>query len=187
MTPKHLLLTLIFIVFLYFVNSEDTGKTTIMAKVPDTITSWIASAFAMSEASGLGVSKPTSLKVFQPFFVSLTLPYSVIRGEEVSIITTVFNYEKKCLTVSLRFLNSFLAINYLPDFQLRKHNKMQLHQLHNSCRWYKLTGLLPNQAKCLLWDTTSSVHFTETFHTNRTHDKPVFATRAVQVIQAHQF
>ena len=72
----------------------------IMAKVPDTITSWIASAFAMSDASGLGVSKPTSLKVFQPFFVSLTLPYSVIRGEEVSIITTVFNYEKKCLTVS---------------------------------------------------------------------------------------
>ena len=79
----------------------------ILAKVPDTITSWIASAFAMSDASGLGVSKPTSLKVFQPFFVSLTLPYSVIRGEEVSIITTVFNYEKKCLTVSHRFLNSF--------------------------------------------------------------------------------
>lgn len=79
----------------------------ILAKVPDTITSWIASAFAMSDASGLGVSKPTSLKVFQPFFVSLTLPYSVIRGEEVSIITTVFNYEKKCLTVSHGFLNSF--------------------------------------------------------------------------------
>ena len=95
------------IVFLLFVNSEDTGKTVIMAKVPDTITSWIASAFALSDASGLGVSKPTSLKVFQPFFVSLTLPYSVIRGEEVSIITTVFNYEKKCLTVSHRFLNSF--------------------------------------------------------------------------------
>ena len=79
----------------------------IMAKVPDTITSWIASAFAMSDAAGLGVSKPTSLKVFQPFFVSLTLPYSVIRGEEVSIITTVFNYENKCLTVSVNKL-------YLP-------------------------------------------------------------------------
>ena len=94
------IVSVVLIVFLWFVNSEDTGKTVIMAKVPDTITSWIASAFAMSDASGLGVSKPTSLKVFQPFFVSLTLPYSVIRGEEVSIITTVFNYEKKCLTVS---------------------------------------------------------------------------------------
>lgn len=106
---------MILIVFLSFVNSEDTGKTVIMAKVPDTITSWIASAFALSDASGLGVSKPTSLKVFQPFFVSLTLPYSVIRGEEVSIITTVFNYEKKCLTVSHRFLNSFWQL-FLPDF-----------------------------------------------------------------------
>ena len=72
-----------------------------MAKVPDTITSWIASAFAMSDSAGLGISKPTSLKVFQSFFVSLTRPYSVIRGEEVSIIATVFNYESKCLTVSV--------------------------------------------------------------------------------------
>ena len=72
----------------------------VMAKVPDTTTSWIASAFAMSNSSGLGVSKPATLKVFQSFFVSLTLPYSVIRGEEVSIIATVFNYESKCLTVS---------------------------------------------------------------------------------------
>lgn len=106
---------MILIVFLSFVNSGDTGKTVIMAKVPDTITSWIASAFALSDASGLGVSKPTSLKVFQPFFVSLTLPYSVIRGEEVSIITTVFNYEKKCLTVSHGFLNYFWQL-FLPDF-----------------------------------------------------------------------
>ncbi|XP_078348546.1 C3 and PZP-like alpha-2-macroglobulin domain-containing protein 8 isoform X2 [Oculina patagonica] len=88
------------------VVNKDTGKTVIMAKVPDTITSWIASAFAMSDAAGLGVSKPTPLKVFQPFFVSLTLPYSVIRGEEVSIITTVFNYEKKCLTIRLDLQDS---------------------------------------------------------------------------------
>ena len=80
--------------------SDVTGKAVVMAKVPDTITSWIASAFSMSNSSGLGVSKPATLKVFQSFFVSLTLPYSVIRDEEVSIIATVFNYESKCLTVS---------------------------------------------------------------------------------------
>ncbi|KAM7438496.1 A-macroglobulin receptor [Porites harrisoni] len=81
--------------------NDVTGKAVVMAKVPDTITSWIASAFAMSNSSGLGVSKPATLKVFQSFFVSLTLPYSVIRGEEVSIIATVFNYESKCLTIRL--------------------------------------------------------------------------------------
>ncbi|CAH3159931.1 unnamed protein product [Porites lobata] len=81
--------------------NDVTGKAVVMAKVPDTTTSWIASAFAMSNSSGLGVSKPATLKVFQSFFVSLTLPYSVIRGEEVSIIATVFNYESKCLTIRL--------------------------------------------------------------------------------------
>ena len=89
----------------------------IVAKVPDTITSWIASAFAMSDIAGLGVSKPTSLKVFQPFFVSLTLPYSVIRGEEVSIITTVFNYEKKCLTVSVTLLDLLMEIIILLSYR----------------------------------------------------------------------
>lgn len=33
------------------------------------------------------------LRVFQPFFVSVDLPYSVIRGEEVAITAVVFNYE----------------------------------------------------------------------------------------------
>lgn len=83
------------------VVNPDTGKKVIMAKVPDTITTWVASAFAMSDSAGLGISQPTSLKVFQPFFVSITLPYSVIRGEEVFIIATVFNYESKCLTIRL--------------------------------------------------------------------------------------
>lgn len=88
------------------VVNDRSGKMVLSVKVPDTITSWVASAFAMSNSSGLGISKPTSLKVFQPFFVSLTLPYSVIRGEEVSVIATVFNYENKCLTIRLSLEDS---------------------------------------------------------------------------------
>jgi len=33
------------------------------------------------------------VQVFQSFFVSLNLPYSVVRGEEVALQVTVFNYE----------------------------------------------------------------------------------------------
>ena len=32
------------------------------------------------------------LEVFQPFFLSLDLPYSVVRGEEVAIKAVIFNY-----------------------------------------------------------------------------------------------
>lgn len=61
--------------------------------VPDSITSWVASAFAMSSTTGMGVSPTTArLRAFQPFFVSLNLPYSVIRGEEMVLQVNVFNY-----------------------------------------------------------------------------------------------
>lgn len=40
------------------------------------------------------------LQVFQSFFVSLNLPYSVVRGEEVALQVTVFNYESEEQLVS---------------------------------------------------------------------------------------
>ncbi|XP_071088378.1 CD109 antigen-like [Haliotis cracherodii] len=69
------------------------GKAVISTTVPDTITSWVASAFAVNSQSGLGIA-PTSAKirVFRPFFVSLNLPYSVTRGEQLALQAIVFNY-----------------------------------------------------------------------------------------------
>ena len=61
--------------------------------VPDTITSWVMQAIAVSNTTGFGVTPPFSLKVFKPFFVSIKLPYSAQRGEQVSVIATVFNYK----------------------------------------------------------------------------------------------
>ena len=61
--------------------------------VPDSITSWVATAFAVSTTSGLGVAASSAkLRAFQNFFVSLNLPYSVIRGEELVLQVNVFNY-----------------------------------------------------------------------------------------------
>ena len=40
------------------------------------------------------------VQVFQSFFVSLNLPYSVVRGEEVALQVTVFNYELEQQLVS---------------------------------------------------------------------------------------
>ncbi|NXI47362.1 CD109 protein, partial [Galbula dea] len=74
---------------------SDTG-TTVEVVVPDTITSWVASAFVMSEKSGLGVTTaPVELEAFQPFFIFLNLPYSVIRGEQFILEVNIFNYLKE--------------------------------------------------------------------------------------------
>lgn len=61
--------------------------------MPDTITSWIITAFSVNPSTGLGITKqPSKFNVFQPFFVSTNLPYSIKRGEVVSIPVIIFNY-----------------------------------------------------------------------------------------------
>ncbi|KAL3881064.1 hypothetical protein ACJMK2_033260, partial [Sinanodonta woodiana] len=69
------------------------GRAIIPTTVPDTITSWVASAFAVHPESGFGVAEETStLETFIPFFVSLQLPYSVVRGEKIVLQANIFNY-----------------------------------------------------------------------------------------------
>ena len=88
------------IIFLY---SNISGMQTMEVQIPDTaITSWVANGFAMSYDYGMGISSQAILKAFQPFFVQMTLPYSVIRGEEIPITVTVFNYLSSCVPVSLK-------------------------------------------------------------------------------------
>jgi CD109 antigen len=75
---------------------------TIVKRVPDTITSWIITGFALSSEHGLGLTKsPTKLTVFRPFFVSAFLPYSVKRGEVLKIPVTVFNYTPKSVKATV--------------------------------------------------------------------------------------
>ncbi|XP_077026108.1 pregnancy zone protein-like [Tamandua tetradactyla] len=88
-----------------------SGGSDMAAKVPDTITEWKASALCLSGTTGLGLSPTASLQVFQPFFLELTLPYSVVRGETFTLKATVFNYLSHCIRVSvqLEVSSAFLA------------------------------------------------------------------------------
>ncbi|XP_051987560.1 alpha-2-macroglobulin-P-like [Xyrauchen texanus] len=75
-----------------------TGSAKIPIKVPDTITTWETEAFCLS-SNGLGLAPPALLTAFQPFFLALSLPYSIIRGEFLELKATVFNYQSKCIMV----------------------------------------------------------------------------------------
>ncbi|XP_064374651.1 alpha-2-macroglobulin-like isoform X2 [Dromaius novaehollandiae] len=91
------------------VNSE--GNAELDVTIPDTITEWKANAFCTSADAGFGLSPTMSLRAFQPFFVELTLPYSVVRGEVFVLKATVFNYLAACIRVSVSLAKSthFLA------------------------------------------------------------------------------
>lgn len=78
---------------------SSSGVAEVKVTVPDTITEWKAGALCLSNDTGLGLSLPASLQAFQPFFVELTMPYSVIRGEAFTLKATVLNYLPKCIRV----------------------------------------------------------------------------------------
>ncbi|KAK1341412.1 hypothetical protein QTO34_017818 [Cnephaeus nilssonii] len=90
---------------------DSSGVAEVGVTVPDTITEWKAGAFCLSNDTGLGLSLPTTLRAFQPFFVELTMPYSVVRGEAFTLKATVLNYLPNCIRVSVQLQAStaFLA------------------------------------------------------------------------------
>ena len=73
--------------------------------VPDTITEWKAGALCLSNDTGLGLSSVVPLQAFQPFFVEVSLPYSVVHGEVFMLKATVMNYLPTSMQVNT-FLNS---------------------------------------------------------------------------------
>ncbi|NXP54398.1 A2MG protein, partial [Heliornis fulica] len=93
------------------VSVSSEGNADLEVTIPDTITEWKANAFCTSADTGFGLSPTVSLRAFQPFFVELTMPYSVVRGESFTLKATVFNYLSACIRVSVTLAQSthFLA------------------------------------------------------------------------------
>ncbi|XP_050479205.1 thioester-containing protein 1 allele R1-like isoform X2 [Bombus huntii] len=82
------------------------GKNELKRNVPDSITSWVLTAFSVNDVHGLGLmEEPRKLKVFRPFFISMEFPYSVIRGEIVAIQIVVFNYMNKNVVAEVLLTN----------------------------------------------------------------------------------
>ncbi|XP_051966608.1 alpha-2-macroglobulin-like [Xyrauchen texanus] len=116
----------------------DSGSTQVPVKVPDTITTWETEAFCLS-SKGLGLAPPAQLTVFQPFFLELSLPYSIIRGEIFELKATVFNYLPKCIMVKVTPAHS-------SDYTLKASSNDQ----YSSC-------LCANGRKTFKWILTPSV------------------------------
>ena len=67
------------------------GTAVVPVEAPDSITTWILRAVGMSKDYGLGMGE-SQLRVFQPFFLTVDLPFSAIRGEELPVKVALFNY-----------------------------------------------------------------------------------------------
>ena len=93
-------------------NRRTSGTKEVPVTVPDTITTWETEAFCLSQ-QGFGLAPPKELVVFQPFFLELSLPYSIIRGENLELKATVFNYQSSCLMVNQQSFTLTEVLYYL--------------------------------------------------------------------------
>uniref|UniRef100_A0A671UYU7 Alpha-2-macroglobulin domain-containing protein n=1 Tax=Sparus aurata TaxID=8175 RepID=A0A671UYU7_SPAAU len=82
------------------VEVGESGTKDVSLTVPDTITTWETEAFCLSP-QGFGLAPRKHFTVFQPFFLELSLPYSIIRGEHFELKATTFNYLSSCIMVSV--------------------------------------------------------------------------------------
>jgi CD109 antigen len=86
-------------------TTDASGKATKQITVPDSITTWMLRAVAISKEKGLGVAED-SLVVFQPFFLTIDLPYSAIRGEEFPVQVAIYNYLDTAQSVQVEIENA---------------------------------------------------------------------------------
>ncbi|XP_017564087.2 complement C4 isoform X1 [Pygocentrus nattereri] len=72
------------------------------AIAPDSITTWEVQAVGISQTKGFCIADPKPLRVFQDFFLSVKLPYSVKRNEQLEVKAVVYNYKHESLEVKVK-------------------------------------------------------------------------------------
>lgn len=136
-------------------TTDDSGRATLPTTAPDSITTWMFRAVALSKEHGLGIGE-AELRVFQPFFAQIDLPYAAIRGEELPASVALYNYggEAEEFLVELTPGEWFDALDVLSQtvtvgpnevgvatFQIRP-TTLGVHPLHVSARGRTLADAL---------------------------------------------
>ncbi|XP_043656649.1 CD109 antigen isoform X2 [Drosophila teissieri] len=127
-----------------FYNTENVGEDgfTLTKKIPDTITSWVVTGFSLNPTSGIALTKsPSKIRVFQPFFVSTNLPYSVKRGEVIAIPVVIFNYLDKTLDADVVMDNSD------QEYEFTEATNEVLEKAIDEVRRVKRVTIPPNGGK----------------------------------------
>ncbi|XP_009980491.1 PREDICTED: alpha-2-macroglobulin-like protein 1, partial [Tauraco erythrolophus] len=86
------------------------GSRSVLVTAPAAAAGWKVKTFCLA-GRRFGLAPTVSLRTVQPFFVDVTLPYSVIRGETFLLKVTVFSYLQQCIQI-------YVALARSSDFQV---------------------------------------------------------------------
>ncbi|XP_033370402.1 alpha-2-macroglobulin-like protein 1 [Parus major] len=81
------------------------GSRNVSVTAPAAAAEWKVKMFCLA-GRGFGLAPTTGLRTVQPFFVDVTLPYSVIRGETFLLKATVFSYLQQCIQIQVALAKS---------------------------------------------------------------------------------
>nr|XP_041573953.1 alpha-2-macroglobulin-like protein 1 [Taeniopygia guttata] len=118
----------------YSVGSNGSRNVSVIA--PTAAAEWKVKMFCLA-GRGFGLAPTMSLRTVQPFFVDMTLPYSVIRGETFLMKATVFSYLQQCIEIQVALAKS-------SDFQVEPCQ---------SCRDKEC--LCAEESKTFMWNITA--------------------------------
>ncbi|NXF25581.1 A2ML1 protein, partial [Rhodinocichla rosea] len=119
---------------MYSVGSN--GSRNVSVTAPAAAAEWKVKMFCLA-GRGFGLAPATSLRTVQPFFVDVTLPYSVILGETFLMKATVFSYLQQCMQIQVALAKS-------SDFQVEPCQ---------TCRDKEC--LCAEESKTFLWNVTA--------------------------------
>ncbi|XP_066457065.1 alpha-2-macroglobulin-like protein 1 [Eleutherodactylus coqui] len=91
--------------FFKLASVSSDGHSVLHLTTPHTITKWVTDGFCLSK-TGYASVKNVELTTFQPYFIDLIVPYSVVQGEAFKIQAVVFSYGKKCNLISVSLSKS---------------------------------------------------------------------------------
>ncbi|NXP42288.1 A2ML1 protein, partial [Leiothrix lutea] len=112
------------------------GSRNVSVTVPAAAAEWKVKTFCLA-GRGFGLAPTTSLRTVQPFFVDVTLPYSVIHGETFLVKATVFSYLQQCIQIQVTLAKS-------SDFQVEPCQ---------TCRDKEC--LCAEESKTFMWNVTA--------------------------------
>ncbi|NWJ04718.1 CO5 protein, partial [Crypturellus undulatus] len=77
--------------WLWEVHQVSSRSKTLSITLPDSLTTWEIQGVGISD-KGICVAKPLEVQVLKDIFLSVYVPYSVVRGEQIELKGSVYNY-----------------------------------------------------------------------------------------------
>ncbi|XP_055515699.1 complement C5 [Leucoraja erinacea] len=81
--------------------SQSSNSKWLLKTLPDSLTTWEIQGIGISD-TGICVAEPIKITVYQNVILKAKVPYSVVRGEQVQLRVSVYNYKMDRITVCVQ-------------------------------------------------------------------------------------